>query len=85
MLFLATSRAASLLLADPSYSSDLPRDMGRATSLSRIFMNNILCLYATRTNIISSDLHSKPKQEAEGYPPPFTNEEAGEVVRSRSQ
>lgn len=44
MLFLATSRAASLLLADPSYSSDLPRDMGRATSLSRIFMNNILCL-----------------------------------------
>lgn len=39
-LFLANSRASLPLLADPSYSSDLPGDVGGATSLSGIFMKN---------------------------------------------
>lgn len=38
--FLANSREALPLLADPSYSRDLPGDVGEVTSLSGIFMKN---------------------------------------------
>lgn len=59
ILFLAISGVSSLLLAVPSYYSDLPKDMGGVTSLSRILMN-ILHLYNTEANI-SFD-RGKPKQ-----------------------